>query len=245
MCAACSGVSSRDANTGDDLLSSSSSSDSQERADGVAGNAEQIMSQPEFEAFDVDDGSHTEESAVQSSVAVATEDNDSEVATEPEEESVPAVAIQLRAGENLGDVASWGGLKVEELAQRNGIRVNDTVFPGQTLFIPMADGVDEASILEAREQLLTHRLEMFVERRDGLLGVTTREVGTGESAWNIAKTEGNLPHWVLAAYNDDLNLNELRVGDTLIIPVMGDTITALIEAEEEPAQEHFELAGVH
>ena len=70
-----------------------------------------------------------------------------------------------------------------------------------------------------------------------------RQVGTGETAWNIARS-GDMPLWVLAWFNQDKDLDRLSIGDELYLPVLGDTIaTAAVTPEPEASEQDPDVDG--
>jgi len=74
-----------------------------------------------------------------------------------------------------------------------------------------------------------------------LLGVTTHQVHTGDTAWSIVRDADivgdiKMPLWVLSAFNRDADLDRLRVGQTLYFPIVGDSIEDVVEVEPETIQ---------
>lgn len=137
--------------------------------------------------------------------------------------------ITLRHGESLFLLADWTGVTSETLAAINGLDVSEPVRAGATLLVPVDDiGFDQ--LQAQRDDAFARRLDRWIRGRGGLAGVTTHRVRTGDTAWSIAHEEHGLPIWVLAAYNPDVDLDRLRIGDGLQLPVTADTV-----AELEPA----------
>lgn len=132
-------------------------------------------------------------------------------------------SVEVRAGESLDLLARLSGTTPEALAAKNGISVQATLKPGSLLSVPAREGFDAA-----REAAADARLERYLDNRGGLASVTTREVRTGDTAWAIAREEG-IPDWVLAAFNRASRLDRLSVGQTLHVPVVGDSLVGLME----------------
>lgn len=146
---------------------------------------------------------------------------------------LPSTEITLRHGESLVLLADWTGVTSEELAELNGIDVTAFLVAGQPLRVPLhAVTVDQLE--EARSGALDRRLDRYMRGRGGLAGVDTHRVRTGETAWSIARDRHGLPTWVLAAFNPDVDLDRLRIGDGLQVPVLADTVADL---GAEPAEE--------
>jgi hypothetical protein len=49
-------------------------------------------------------------------------------------------------------------------------------------------------------------------------------VRTGESAWSIAREQQGIPVWLLESYNPQVDLESLRPGDTLRVPIIADVV---------------------
>ena len=78
----------------------------------------------------------------------------------------------------------------------------------------------------ARSHFADKRKTSYLERRGGLVEVKPYRVRTGDSAWGIGKANGQLPVWILKAFNPEVNLNQISIGQTILVPVVGDTIPA-------------------
>jgi LysM repeat protein len=136
-------------------------------------------------------------------------------------------SITLRHGETLDQLARQCGTTVEALAGLNGIGVRTELRAGERLTVPATEDLDAR-----REAAFDLRLNYFLEARGGLVGVATRDVKTGDTAWAIARQEG-LPTWVLAAFNRQVDLGRLGAGDILYLPVIGDSVQAVAEVGED------------
>lgn len=153
-------------------------------------------------------------------------------------EAHPPTTLQItvRPGENLVLLAGWAGTTAEAIASLNAISVTSPIVPGQSLEIPLvvdsggeSDLQDEVRLARenlerARERFAQTRWDRYLSRRGGLVGVITHQVETGETAWEIARFQARIPLWVLAAYNRDVDLDHLRIGEELVLPVLGDTL---------------------
>jgi LysM repeat protein len=164
-----------------------------------------------------------------------------------EEEPLPTTGIQVRHGESLAHLAHWSGVTIETLADLNSIDLTHTLYPGQSLLLPTVHR-DEVDLQRARETHRDTQLDRYLTQNGGLLGVTTHQVHTGETAWSIVRDADvvgriRMPLWVLSAFNRDSDLDRLRVGQTLYLPVLGDSVEELVEAESsESVSLNTELA---
>lgn len=143
----------------------------------------------------------------------------------------PVSDVTVQDGESLALIASWTGVTSEEIASLNDIDVNDALYPGQQLVLPVLAA--DAVTLE-RVAFTEARLSRYLDRRGGLAGTRTYRVQTGDTAWSIAREELGVPTWVLSHYNGAVSMDRLSIGQELISPVLGDEAAAdLDEALEE------------
>jgi LysM repeat protein len=150
------------------------------------------------------------------------------------DESDPLVDIRVRAGETLDQFARWANSSVEELADLNGIEVRGILVPGQALMLPI-EGSDLDALEEERVADAEAKLARFIAKRGGLAGIAAHEVRAGDSAWAISKREAMVPLWVLSAFNTKVDMEALKPGDTIYLPVMGQTLGARFDAQAEAA----------
>ncbi len=135
------------------------------------------------------------------------------------------VEVEVHHGESLYDLARWAGVTIEDLETLNGIDMHAGLKPGQTLEVALTD--DELGRFEKRRARAgERRVERYLKRRGGLVEVKSHRVRTGETLWSIARSNGRLPMWFLATYNEGRNLDRIAIGDSLQVPVVGDTVAA-------------------
>ena len=145
----------------------------------------------------------------------------------------PTIEITVRHGETLVVLAGQAGCLAEELATLNGLDVSGALRPGQPLLLPV-DRVDGETLRSKRDEALAARLDRYLRARGGVAGVRTHRVRTGETAWAIARDGADLPTWVLAAYNPDVDLDRLRIGDSLQVPVLAELVAEADSTQPGP-----------
>ncbi|NOY26549.1 MAG: LysM peptidoglycan-binding domain-containing protein [Oligoflexia bacterium] len=141
--------------------------------------------------------------------------------------------IVVRAGETLVVLADLAGCTAEDIAKLNGFDVTHMMLGGESILLPV-DRVDIDTFQARRSERLDRRLDRYLRGRGGVAGVSTHRVHTGETGWSIARDVVSAPLWVVAAYNPDVDLDHLRIGDSLQVPVMADMVADL--SEKGPAQ---------
>jgi hypothetical protein len=145
----------------------------------------------------------------------------------------PSVEIEVRSGESLVLLADFANVRAEDVADLNGVDVKDAIVPGQTLRVPALDATD---FLARRDAWLTGKVERYLSRRGGVVGLADRRVGTGDTAWSIARDQGRIPMWIVEYYNPDADLDRLGIGDLLTLPVFADTIADAATPVEGPVE---------
>ncbi|MEC7240583.1 MAG: LysM peptidoglycan-binding domain-containing protein [Myxococcota bacterium] len=148
----------------------------------------------------------------------------------------PKVFIEVRPGENLVALSDWARTTPTELARLNGMDVQDTLFAGQKLGLSL-EGEEVDAFYEARDRALDARVDRYLDRRGGLYTVESHAIRQGETAWGVGQERGEIPLWVLAAFNQDVELSQLSIGDLLSVPVVEDTIQASAGLDHGPSAE--------
>lgn len=142
----------------------------------------------------------------------------------PEQAPALGATYALRRGETLEHFARWSGLPVEVLAQLSGLSLEAAALPvGTPVQVPLeADGLARLEV--AREAHHLERSWGWLSSRGGAVGTEAHEVRDGETAWTIAKTHGDVPVWVVEAYNPEIDLDALEPGRALLIPLVADGV---------------------
>ncbi len=140
------------------------------------------------------------------------------------------IDIRVRAGETLDHFARWSESTVEEIAALNEITVRSQLVPGQALILPIEES-DLDALEKKRVEDAEAKLARYISKRGGLAGIAAHEVKTGETAWHISKRQAKVPLWVLSAFNTKADMDALRAGDTIYLPIMGQTLGERFDAQ--------------
>jgi hypothetical protein len=130
----------------------------------------------------------------------------------------------LRRGESLAHFARWSELPVETIAEASGLDLAGSYPVGTTVRVPVATPEQQARIEEYREQHRSDRVDGYLASRGGAVGTGFVEVHSGDTAWSIARDNQDIPVWMLEAYNPSTDLDHLRPGDELMVPVLADVV---------------------
>lgn len=143
-----------------------------------------------------------------------------EIAAEPE---VPMAHFVLGRGETLDHFARWSGFPVEDIAEFSGLPLDGDYDVGTEILLPV-EGDALTEIETKRAEHWSKRLDGYLASRGGSVGTETYKVRTGDSAWTIARSTYGFPIWVLEAYNPEVDLDRLRPGQELQVPVLADIV---------------------
>lgn len=178
---------------------------------------------------DVPDASLGEDSLLALSEPVLDEFGGLEAEVEAPFEAHPAPATgsyELRRGESIAHFARWAELPVETVAETSGLDLLEALPVGTEILVP-AD-TELQSRIEVRRTAHHHRrAEGYLESRGGNLGTEFYTVQTGDTAWSIASNEVGVPVWLIETFNPAVDLDRLRPGQDLMVPIVADTVVEL------------------
>lgn len=135
----------------------------------------------------------------------------------------PGRWFSLRRGETLAHFARWSELPVEDIAEWSELDLSGQYAVGTEVFLPLTG--ESLSIVErARTAHRDVRVDGYLAMRGGSVGNTFYSVRTGDTVWGIAQENQAIPVWLVEAYNPSVNLDTVRPGDELMLPVLSDTV---------------------
>jgi peptidoglycan lytic transglycosylase D len=137
--------------------------------------------------------------------------------TDPTDYGVAADnTVIVQAAETLGHYADWSGVSSQALRTLNKLHKNAMVTLGHKVKLDFSRVSAEQFATARREY--HHRLqdEFFAAHR--IAATDTYSVKRGESLWVIAQQHDNLPIWLVAQYNPDVDFNDVRPGTAITLP---------------------------
>ncbi len=146
-----------------------------------------------------------------------------EPGAEPAPAPVEGTTWEVRHGESLAHYARWAELPVEAIADASGLSLEQPVAVGATVRVP-GDDVMRAKVESARDAHHRRRAHGYLANRGGSQGTEFYVVRTGDTAWTVARDEVGVPVWLLETYNPAVDLDRLRPGQQLMVPVIADTV---------------------
>jgi membrane-bound lytic murein transglycosylase D len=124
--------------------------------------------------------------------------------------------VTVQAAETLGHYADWSGISSQTLRTLNKLHKNAMVTVGHKVKLDFSK-VSAEQFAAARREYHQHlQEEFFASHR--IAGTDNYAVKRGESLWMIAQQHADLPVWLVAQYNPDVNFNDVRPGTAIALP---------------------------
>ena len=124
--------------------------------------------------------------------------------------------VIVQAAETLGHFADWTQVDSQALRALNKLRKNAMVTQGRKLKLDLSR-VTAAQFVAARREYHHHLQETYFAAHR-IAGTETYALRRGDSLWTVAQQKGDLPVWLVAQYNPDVNFNDMRPGTTITLP---------------------------
>ena len=137
--------------------------------------------------------------------------------TDPSDYSVGADGrVVVQAEETLGHFADWSGVTPEELRRLNHLNKSASVSLGHKFKLSLTR-VDAAHFEAARRDY--HRdLQDAYFATHRIAATKDYTVKRGDSLWTIAHSQADLPIWLVAQYNPDVDFGDMRPGTSITLP---------------------------
>ncbi|MFH7319823.1 LysM peptidoglycan-binding domain-containing protein [Desulfurivibrio sp. D14AmB] len=124
--------------------------------------------------------------------------------------------IRVEVEETLGHYADWLGVRAQDLRRLNGFSFSRPIRFDQRLTIPL-DRVEREVFEELRYEFHKAMEEDFFAAFR-VEGAQSYEVRRGDNIWQLSRDQFELPLWLIRKYNPELNLDNLRPGQQIMIP---------------------------
>ncbi len=128
--------------------------------------------------------------------------------------------VVVQVGETLGHFSEWSGVDSQRLRALNRLHQNARVTVGRKIKLDLSKVTAEQFSAARREYHHHLQEEFFAAHR--IAGTESYVVKRGESLWTIAQQHADLPVWLVAQYNPDVNFSDIRPGTTIALPKVVD-----------------------
>jgi membrane-bound lytic murein transglycosylase D len=124
--------------------------------------------------------------------------------------------VIVQAAETLGHYADWSGVSSQSLRALNKLHKNAMVTLGRKVKLDLSK-VSAEQFAAARREYHQHlQEEYFAAHR--IAGTENYAVKRGDSLWVIAQQHADLPVWLVAQYNPDVDFDDVRPGTVITLP---------------------------
>jgi membrane-bound lytic murein transglycosylase D len=124
--------------------------------------------------------------------------------------------VIVQVAETLGHYADWSKVSAQALLTLNNMHKKAMVTVGHRLKLDFSR-VSIAQFEAARRDFHRQLQEAFFASHR-ISGTENYTVKRGESLWTIAQQRSDLPVWLVAEYNPDVDFSDVRPGTTIALP---------------------------
>ena len=124
--------------------------------------------------------------------------------------------VVVQAAETLGHFADWSKVSSASLRALNKLHKNAMVTLGHKVKLDLSQ-VSAAQFESVRRDYHRQLQETFFATHR-ISGTENYVVKKGESLWIIAQQHSDLPVWLVAEYNPDVDFGDVRPGATIALP---------------------------
>ena len=124
--------------------------------------------------------------------------------------------VVVQAGETLGHFADWSKTSSASLRTLNRLHKNAMVTLGHKVKLDLSRVSAEQFETERRDYHRRQQETFFAGHR--ISGTESYVVKKGESLWIIAQQHADLPVWLVAEYNPDVDFGDVRPGTSIALP---------------------------
>ncbi len=133
-------------------------------------------------------------------------------------EGVNFGVIQVDTGETLGHFADWLHVSAQTIRNLNHLSFREEIHMDQHLTIPFTR-VDRDHFEEQRYEFHKEFEEDFLSAYI-IEGSWQYNIRRGDNIWTLCKEQFDLPVWLIKKYNLSVNLNKLKLGQKIVIPIV-------------------------
>ncbi len=152
---------------------------------------------------------------------VPTGDRDEAQPLAPSEEVAAdggrSVDIVVERNESLKLYSEWAGVPEPDLLPNGGL-TRPRLRAGQRLSLLLTPDAYRR-FTDGRDKYRLEREREFLQRFE-VERLEAHTVAKGDNVWKIANKHGEVPVWVLKRFNRNVDLEHLKLGDVVLVPVL-------------------------
>ena len=131
----------------------------------------------------------------------------------------PAIGyIRVEAEETLGHYSDWLQIKTQKIRNWNNLSFSTAIHTNQKIKL-IFDKITADDFNRMRLEYHSGLEEDFFIHYE-ITGTLEHRIKAGDNIWYLCNYEYNMPYWLIVDYNKDVNFDNLKVGDKLIIPTI-------------------------
>jgi len=126
--------------------------------------------------------------------------------------------IEVHASETLGHYAEWLGVRTQDLRNANNMRFDQPLIVGQRLVVDLSEVSRDEFELRRRQFHIDQQQNFFRNHR--IQDLEQHQLAANENIDTLARQRYSVPLWLLRQYNPELDFSRVRVGQTIVFPVV-------------------------
>jgi membrane-bound lytic murein transglycosylase D len=133
-------------------------------------------------------------------------------------DGMPMGQIRVEIEETLGHYAEWANVLIQKIRAVNDLRFNQAVHLGRKIKIPL--------LRRTAKEFAEQRYEFHKRLQEDFFAVyrvgqtQPYQVQAGDNFWNLCRNKFEIPMWLLQHCNPDVDLSQLSLPQTLLIPTI-------------------------
>lgn len=127
------------------------------------------------------------------------------------------VDIVVERNESIKLYSEWAGVPESELLPNGGL-TRPKLRAGQRLALLLTPDAYRR-FTDGRDKYRLEREREFLQRFE-VERLEAHTVAKGDNVWKIANKHGEVPVWVLKRFNRNVDLEHLKLGDVVLVPVL-------------------------
>jgi membrane-bound lytic murein transglycosylase D len=147
--------------------------------------------------------------------------------------SPPTGTLFVEVEETLGHFAEWAGVRTQRIRRLNGLPFGKRLHLHQKVAIPLDKVASQAFEEKRYEYHKRLQEDFFSVYRIGEM--RTYRVRVGDNLWALSLDKFDIPMWLLKNCNPEVDFTDLRMHQTLMIPVIEKTENGASQAGPMPA----------